>query len=264
MTPFHLWIVSAALSCLVRGKSRSSRYASNLLLAAHTAAFVRGIFDMRSQFFCPVLWRGNPNSNSIALTFDDGPDPMVTENVLDLLATYRLKATFFVISARARRHPLLLTKTIQAGHTIGCHDLTHAPTSNFRRRAQLVRDISEARNIIYDITGFTPRLYRPPVGLMNPHIQPALTQLDMDCIGWSRSTREAGNRRLKKILKLDTLAGPGEIVLLHDSMPKIAYREVFLEKLEKLFASIQKKNLRAVAVNTLLNIPAYSMRFDDF
>ena len=81
---------------------------------------------------------------------------------------------------------------------------------------------------IKNIIGKKPLLYRPPVGLMNPHVPGVLKKFNMRCIGWSKSAGEAGNRRLAKINKISTLAGAGEVILLHDTLPNPEYKQASL------------------------------------
>ena len=121
----------------------------------------------------------------------------------------------------------------------------------------MVRDISSANRIIADVTGKYPRLYRPPVGLSNPHLRTALEELGMSCIGWNRSIGDAGNRFAGTFKRIPDLARPGSIILLHDCLPDPAKRDLFLQHLRLLFTSMKKQKLSGVTVSTLLNIPPY-------
>src|SRR4051794_34167035 len=89
--------------------------------AAFTAAVTAGVWAVRgrsSAVFAPSIWRGPASRKAVALTFDDGPSPS-TARLLDLLATYAVKATFFQIGANAQTHPDLARATADAGHEIG-------------------------------------------------------------------------------------------------------------------------------------------------
>jgi len=74
----------------------------------------------------------------------------------------------------------------------------------------LLRDISESRRVIEAIIHKKPLLYRPPVGLMNPHVPGVLKQLRMHCIGWNKSIRDAGNRRQKTIYTIPQISATGQ------------------------------------------------------
>jgi peptidoglycan-N-acetylglucosamine deacetylase len=113
-----------------------------------------------------VLWEGDVSCGALALTFDDGPDPLVTPAVLDVLDTYGAKATFFLTGTQAQKHPELVRDIGDRGHLIGNHTMTH-------RRLLLVgedevaREIGDAARIIEDTAGKCPRYVRPPFGLFD-------------------------------------------------------------------------------------------------
>jgi peptidoglycan/xylan/chitin deacetylase (PgdA/CDA1 family) len=122
----------------------------------------------------------------------------------------------------------------------------------------LLADIAEAQMVIGEIVGKKPLLYRPPVGLVNPHLHPALAHLGMTCIGWSRSAGDAGNRRTGALRTIGSLAGTGEVVLLHDVLPRPELREQLLANLRVLFDDIRKKELATETVDAFFEIPAYA------
>ncbi len=236
-----------------------ARYRIPLAVAfgAHVGVFIWGVFDLRLQFFVRVLWRGSPESGMVALSFDDGPDPDITGAILDVLGRHGMPATFFVVGERALRHPDLLRRAHREGHVIASHDLTHGHTLNLRLADRMVREIDESRAILSSIIGRTPRLYRPPNGLTNPDSGKAFARLGMDCIGWTRSVRDAGNRRRHVLGRISTLAAPGRIIVLHDILPVPENGSLLLEQLDALCASITSLGLRAVGVDELLGVPAY-------
>ena len=262
MTKDKLWSATLALTMAAWLSAPGFRFVSSLILLSHLPFLIWGISSIRSGFFCPVLYKKKPGGRDVALTFDDGPDPRTTPEVLDILKRYDMKATFFVVGNRARRYPDLLRRIFVEGHTVGCHDLTHRYTENFRFVKKMTAQIGEAREIVRSITGRTPLLYRPPVGLTNPHLPAALRKLKMTCIGWSRSAHDAGNGRRNPINKIGTLAGEGQIVLLHDCLPEHNLRtdilkKAFLENLELLLKDIAEKKLYARTIDDFFNIRAY-------
>lgn len=218
---------------------------------------IAGIVDLRLQFFVPVLWRNPQALSELALTFDDGPDPNLTPAILDLLDRFNCKATFFVIARRVEQYPQLAVAIVRKGHTIACHDLDHRPTSNFRSTQRMLREIDRACTIIKATTGKRPALYRPPVGLSNPHLQPVLEKLQLTCIGWSGSVRDGGNRFIHRLSKMQHLAVAGTVVLLHDALPNPTHRQTFLAHLEELLVHMEKKHLTSVSVDTFFNVAGY-------
>jgi peptidoglycan/xylan/chitin deacetylase (PgdA/CDA1 family) len=121
----------------------------------------------------------------------------------------------------------------------------------------MLSDIGKAQSIVENIIGKKPLLYRPPVGLSNPHLAIALAKLDMMCIGWSRSTKDAGNRRLGRIRALKDLASPGRVLCMHDCLPVKEYKQEYLEALEKLCQSMKEKNITGIGVDEMFGVEAY-------
>lgn len=258
LTPSLIWCISLGFVALLWILFPVYRWASALVLAAQAAVLVWGVFDIRSQFFGSVPCSRPRERQALALTFDDGPDPALTATVLDLLKRYGYHATFFVVAETAAKFPDLVRRAADEGHTIACHDLHHSPWSNFRMGDTIVHEVGRAQEIIAGIIGRKPLLYRPPVGLMNPHVLPALRRLEMRCIGWSRRAGEAGNRRLERIERIASLAGPGEVILLHDTLPVREHREAFLKALRALLEDIKSHALEPQTIDTFFGIPAYA------
>jgi Predicted xylanase/chitin deacetylase len=257
MTPYTTWTCLSIFTCVAYFLFPEYREVICVLVCALLAVFVRGIISIRSNFFCKALCNKPGETEILCLTFDDGPDPGLTDDVLELLQQYGFSATFFVIGNQALKHPEIVSKAFGLGHTIACHDLNHSNISNFRMSRALLRDISESQRIIEGIIHKKPLLYRPPMGLMNPHVPGALKQLHMHCIGWNKSVRDAGNRRQKRFTLIPQLARPGSIVLLHDCLPRPELKKEFLEQLEKLLQAIKENGLRPAGVGELLDLKVY-------
>lgn len=181
------------------------------------------------------------NSDKIYLTFDDGPNELITPKVLDLLKQYEQKATFFCIAENAKKYPEIVKRIVTEGHTLGSHDLYHRWTSNFRLTKQMTYEIGESVRILEEISGIKVKYYRPPVGLSNPHLFAALKKLNLQCVGWSKSVCDNGNRNIGAVKKLPKLANAkaGDIILIHDNAP-IKNEDIFLLKLTQLFVNLSK------------------------
>ncbi|MBS4174077.1 polysaccharide deacetylase family protein [Bacillus sp. FJAT-49736] len=162
-----------------------------------------------------VLRRNKANS-AIAFTFDDGPDPKYTGELLNLLKKYHVKATFFVVGSKAEKHPDLILRMHREGHLIGMHNYVHR--SNWGMMPWTVRrDLKRTASIIEGITGKRPIYYRPPWGLLN--------FFDLFLAGkyklvlWSLMVgdwRSSGGSE-KIIHGILNNVKPGDIILLHDS-----------------------------------------------
>lgn len=258
MNNFVFWLASLAALAVAFVALPGMRLIIALLMIPYIAVAAWGIFDLRSNYFVRAYIRSNGEIKRISLTFDDGPDRAITGDILHLLAKFGIRATFFVVGEKAKALPDTVRRAYKEGHVIACHDLSHGISSNFRFSAAMVRDISASQNIVKNIMGKKMLLYRPPVGLANPHLGTALEVCGMKCIGWNRTCRDAGNRRInniKKISKLDI--NGGDVVLLHDCLPVPEYKDEILKQLEMLFERIKKENFEPVTVDELFEIDAY-------
>lgn len=255
--PDALWALSLGIWSVSWFLFPAFRTAILPVMLLHVPVAVIGIFDLRLGFFCPALC-GNPSEkNRCALTFDDGPDPVLTPGILAVLGRHGFTATFFVIADRVKQYPEVARSIVAEGHTVACHDLSHRNTDNFRRQRGMTADITAACRIIHAATGKWPLLYRPPVGLSNPHLRTALEKLGMTCIGWNRSIRDGGNRFAGRFRGMAGCSSPGAVIMLHDCLPRQEYRDAFIEHFTALCQQIQRKGLTSVTVDELFGIPAY-------
>ena len=175
-------------------------------------AFLPGLISRTFGF--RVFKRGLAK-REIALTFDDGPDPIYTPLLLDLLKRYDAKATFFVVGIHAERHPELLQRMHAEGHIIGIHNYIHK--SNWIMRPVTVRrQIHRTSDIIKKATGERSAYYRPPWGIVNVFDFSNLGYLQI--ILWSSLfgdwRQRVGVKRLQK--RMMKKLRPGEVLLLHD------------------------------------------------
>src|SRR5262249_13756532 len=173
------WAVLAAM----RGQL-GPRQAGALAVAWYVVATI-GVFFPWLEMYGPIVSRGPAGRRAVALTFDDGPHPVTTRRILAALAGTRHRATFFVLGAKARRHPDVIREIHAAGHTIGLHgdrhDRLHAFRMPWRVRAELVR----AAQTVEDATGVRPRYFRPPLGHTSVNTTPGVRRAGMIVVGWS-------------------------------------------------------------------------------
>jgi peptidoglycan/xylan/chitin deacetylase (PgdA/CDA1 family) len=187
----------------------------------------------------------------VALTIDDGPDPEVTPQVLDLLDLHGAKATFFCIAQRATAHPSLAREIVARGHSVQNHSHGHRHNFALLGPRGFEREIVRAQQVLVDITGERPSCFRAPAGLRNPFLGPVLHRLGLTLVSWTRrgfDTREADANRV-----LARLAGGlrgGDILLLHDghAARTPAGRPVVLDVLPSLLHSCRQAGLRCVTL----------------
>jgi Predicted xylanase/chitin deacetylase len=176
-------------------------------------------FFPRSSFFLPVICRGMPGSTGIALTFDDGPFPESTPILLDLLARYRLPATFFVVGEHAAAHPELIAAILAQGHAIGNHSFRHDSLLMLRSCSVLEADIRRTQEVLARM-GIRPLFFRPPIGITSPRLQPVLTSLNLQAMTFSCRVFDRGNRNIRNLAgRVLRHLQPGDILLLHGNPP---------------------------------------------
>jgi peptidoglycan/xylan/chitin deacetylase (PgdA/CDA1 family) len=151
----------------------------------------------------------------IALTFDDGPDPVYTPCLLDILAAHRAHATFFMIGARAERYPELVARAAAEGHAIGNHSWDH-PSFLFVSREERREQVQACAGAI---SPFGARLFRPPYGHLDLESWLDIEQMDYRAVTWKIEPGDCDDKPAPAIAEgVIANVQPGAIVLLHDGL----------------------------------------------
>jgi len=182
----------------------------------HAGPGLTALGPVRRRFF-PRL-SGQGRADHVAVTFDDGPDPAWTPAFLDVLATWRVRATFFMLGSMAAREPALAAEIAAAGHEVAVHGWAHRYTV-LRRPGAVAGDLARARDAVADATGAQPRFYRPPYGVLSTGALAAARRLQLTPVLWTCWGREwtpGATPRTVCATLTRNLAG-GATVLLHDS-----------------------------------------------
>ena len=161
---------------------------------------------------------GVGEADHVALTFDDGPDPLSTPAFLDQLDRLGWRATFFLLGAMVRRSPGLAAELAWRGHEIGVHGDEHR--SHLHRSPAAIRDdVARARDSIAEATGVAPVWFRPPYGALSLGSLTAARQLDLQTVLWTTWGRDWRAEATASTVVADVAEGlrPGATVLLHDS-----------------------------------------------
>ena len=155
--------------------------------------------------------------NEVAMTIDDGPDPVVTPQVLDILERYAVHATFFCVGDKVARYPDLCREIVRRGHALENHSQHHRHTFAFLGYSGFMRELQAAQDTLAAIAGERPMFFRAPAGLRNPLLDPVLHRLGLQLASWSIrgfDTRIGDAERVKNRLLHGLRAGA--ILLLHD------------------------------------------------
>lgn len=160
----------------------------------------------------------------IALTFDDGPDPHWTPAVLDALSRARARATFFVLGARAARHPELVRATLAAGHGVGVHAHEHVRHTALTAE-EGAADLDRALTVLRDV-GVRPTLWRTPWGVEAPWTRRLAAARGLRLVHWTADTHDwRGDRASTMLAAVEPDVRDGAIVLAHDGLGPGARRD---------------------------------------
>ena len=204
------------------------------------------LFMPGAQGLGPVTTRFATPRPEVWLTIDDGPDPEDTPRILDLLDRHRAHATFFLVGERAAQHPELVSEIARRGHEIGNHTHTH-PSASFwcALPARVARELDQAADALRPATGAPPTRFRPPVGIKNFFLFPALVRRGLTCVGWSVRSGDTLRHRPEQVVEpVLRQVEPGAILLFHEG-ERLA-PAVRVHALEGVLAGLDARGFRCV------------------
>ncbi|MEJ8848160.1 polysaccharide deacetylase family protein [Variovorax rhizosphaerae] len=187
----------------------------------------------------------------VALTIDDGPDPEVTPQVLDLLDAAGARATFFCIAERVAAHPALAREIVARGHSIQNHTAIHRHDFSLLGPRGYTAEVLRAQDMLAAVTGQRPTCFRAPAGFRNPFLAPVLRRLGLSLVSWTRRGFDTRERDPAKVLaRLSHKLAAGDILLMHDgnAARTAGGTPVVLEVLPSLLQKIAQAKLRAVTL----------------
>lgn len=208
----------------------------------------------RLGFFLPVVHRGRAGNRTVALTFDDGPDPQATPAVLDALARHQVSAAFFVVGSRVEAHPDLVKRMDREGHLVGNHSFRHAWWTNFLWGNRLRREVVGTQEAVAAVIGRRPAFYRPPMGLTNPHLAGILRETGLTCLAWDVRTFDTGSPPHRVHKRIAKQVRDGSIILLHD---RGRDPEGAAGLVNDAIALLQGQGYRLDRLDRLIGLPAY-------
>jgi len=220
ITFFFLLLVTNACLALLYPFSRSRLLLVAVIYGAVTLLVLYLLFHPRNQWLVANRSRVD-GAGCVALTFDDGPDPVDTPKLLDLLKDKGVKATFFVVGKRAEQHPEIVRRAWEEGHLIANHTWSHYSLFCFLSPRRLRAEIERGSESVRRSCGFRTRFFRSPVGLRHPLLAPYLKDAGLEYVSWTIRTRDTltadsgviARRILSKVAS-------GDIILMHDRLPR--------------------------------------------
>lgn len=186
---------------------------------AYLGVILWGVMSLSLQMFGEAICSAPGAEGRVALTFDDGPDPVSTGLVLDRLKEAGAKATFFLVGKKVEKHPEVVRRIVAEGHSVGVHTFHHNRLYAFLSPKDVQADIVRTQAAIEIACAERPVWFRPPVGQMSPRTSRGIELAGCQTIGWnvrafdgvrSATTQQCANRVISRL-------SSGAIVLMHDA-----------------------------------------------
>jgi peptidoglycan/xylan/chitin deacetylase (PgdA/CDA1 family) len=222
------------------------------ILLLYLSVLFCGTYFIRMGFFMKSVCSVKTDERIIALTFDDGPDPARTKRILDILKDNEVEAAFFCIGHNIPGNEQILKRIIEEGHMIGNHSYSHDRLFDLFSPDKMLSDIRKMSRICSEVTGLSPRFFRPPFGVTNPHLKRAVMRAGFISIGWSIRSYDTVIKKADRLQnKLLRTLKPGAIVLLHDTS------DSSLQMLPALLNNIRRMGYRMVRLDKMINLNPY-------
>jgi peptidoglycan/xylan/chitin deacetylase (PgdA/CDA1 family) len=203
-----------------------------------------------------VYFRAQTEEKIVALTFDDGPHPVYTPQVLEILDTFGVKATFFLIGRQAQAHPEIVQQINARGHEIENHSDNHLFYLPWLPAERIRQEIVAAQETIHRITGSYPSFFRSPLGWVSNDLVAVCRELKLPIINGSVKASDVSLPGTEYIVRtvLDNTRN-GAIVILHDAGGVGLYRDrtQTMEALPIIIQSLKERGYQFVLIKGLVN-----------
>ena len=224
-------------------------------LAGFAAFALNEVVNPYFAFLGKVHSRGNPRG--VALTFDDGPHPVYTPKVLEILDRFQARATFFVIGEYLDRHGEVAAAASRAGHLLANHSFHHYRTMSFLTPDQIRLEILKCQEAVERWAGYRPRFYRQPAWFRNPLVFGILKDMGMSLVGcqsWAFDSQEKDPRKIAR--RILAKVRPGGIILLHDGSDSEERqdRTPTLEALPLILQGLRDRGMEFLRLDELLGM----------
>lgn len=207
-----------------------------------------------NEFFGRVFSEVRTTQKVVALTFDDGPYPPYTEQVLDVLKEFHVPATFFVIGENVKKHPELVSRIASEGHQLGNHTYHHIDLLKADRKV-IVNEIDSTNQAITAAVGTAPHLVRPPHGFRDPVVLEVMAERSLKVVEWSVMSRDWTNPGVEVIVdRTVSKVKNGSIILLHDGdgIASQASRAQTVEATRRIIQTLLAQGYKFVTVDEIL------------
>jgi peptidoglycan/xylan/chitin deacetylase (PgdA/CDA1 family) len=213
-----------------------------------------GVLVPRLEMFGDVIWHGDVECGGVALTFDDGPHPVTTRRVLELLREAQAPATFFVIGSKVEAHPDVVREIVAAGHSLGVHGYEHDRLYSLKPPAAVADDIGRAVDAVERVVGRRPTWFRPPIGQVSPRTFEGAKRAGVEIVGWSVRGLDGLARAdpARVVARVERGLAPGAIVLLHDAAERGNFSPAALVALPLVLGAVARRGLRVLPLDVVI------------
>jgi len=164
-----------------------------------------------------TIYKVKTSEKKIALTFDDGPSPDWTPQILDALKSENIKATFFMIGHHVQSYPEIAKRVADEGHTIANHGYAHC-VMLYYKPAEIEEEVKYTEHVIREVTGQTTKYFRPPKAWLRKSIKEKIKSMGYHVVLWSLNSKDWVSFNHKTMVRyLSRKIKNGDIILFHDS-----------------------------------------------
>jgi peptidoglycan/xylan/chitin deacetylase (PgdA/CDA1 family) len=228
-------------------------YIYPLLFVAWSLIVFWGCINVSSGFFIKIVCKADTNKKEIAISFDDGPAENYTQQILAILQSEEIKATFFCIGNRIAGNEAILKQVQGEGHIIGNRSYSHHFWFDMYSAKKMQDDLEQMDAEMQRVTGLKPKLFRPPYGVTNPNLAKAIRNSGYTPVGWSvRSLDTVAKDEQLLLNKINTGIKPGAVFLFHDTC------KITLNVLPKFIQEVKKRGYNIIPLDKLLALQPYA------
>ncbi len=259
MLKFRLTITAlliAIIALVLYGINNSWQYfwpGLVVILVVGSLVLFYGSYYINSGFYVKAISYANTLQKQIAISFDDGPLPEFTPQILSILKEKNVPAAFFCIGKNVNLHPQLLQQIHEQGHIIGNHSYSHGKWFDLLSAEKMYADLQQMNTVTRQAIGVTPLLFRPPYGVTNPNLAKAIKKSGFVTVGWSiRSLDTVATDADKLLHRVLGQVKPGAVVLFHDTCA------VTVTMLPLFINAVKAKGYNIVPLHKMLNLQPYA------
>ena len=228
-------------------------YIYPLLFFVYSLIVFYGCYYIGSNFFIKIICSDNTDKKEIAISFDDGPAENYTQQILNILNTENVKATFFCICKHIADNEAILKQVQAEGHIIGNHSYSHHFWFDMYSAKKMQDDLQQMDTEMERVIGLKPKLFRPPYGVTNPNLAKAIINGGYTPVGWSVRSMDTVIKDGKKLLdKINEGIKPGAVFLFHDTS------KTTLDVLSEFIQEVKKRGYNIIPLDKLLALQPYA------